>query len=100
MKGADVLQKMDMHGAQPFQKQTFKAVQEFASKGLRTLCVAMKVIEEEVFERCRRVKCAVGEGKERRIEELQEQIEEGVLWEPQDWRISCRREYPSGGKSI
>jgi len=85
MKGADisVLQKMDMRGIQPFQKQTFKAVQEFAVKGLRTLCVAMKVIPVDVYERWReeyeRVKCSVAEGKDRRLQELGEEIEEGVF---------------------
>lgn len=85
MKGADVavLQKMDMSGIQPYHKSTFKAVHEFASKGLRTLCVAMKIIPVEEFEKWyaeyEKVKCSMGEGKESRLQQLGEEIEDGVM---------------------
>ena len=72
IKGADsiILSRLDMSDAskQPFKENTMKQLDLFSRRGLRTLCLAMKIIEEDEYKLFEESIMKVADHPERDIE--------------------------------
>eukprot|EP00828_Plagiopyla_frontata_P002828 TRINITY_DN1061_c0_g2_i1.p1 TRINITY_DN1061_c0_g2~~TRINITY_DN1061_c0_g2_i1.p1 ORF type:complete len:700 (+),score=100.13 TRINITY_DN1061_c0_g2_i1:454-2553(+) len=82
VKGADnVIGKKLRSGNQPFLTAINDKVYQYAQQGLRTLCIAMRVINDnELQSILERIQCIIEQpNRQEKLDELAQQIEEGLF---------------------
>ncbi|KAI8876251.1 phospholipid-translocating P-type ATPase [Backusella circina FSU 941] len=81
-KGADTVILERLVPENPFTESTLRHLEEFASEGLRTLCIAMREIPEDEYARWSKIYEAASTSMVHRAEELDraaEMIEQGLV---------------------